>query len=112
LSWSAEGDAPNWEDWLGAAKVPIPTDLDGQHFKQSDHALQAAVDGVGVLFGRVAIAAPDLAAGRLIRPFSLTIPSAFSFYFVTGKRRLEEKPIAAFLEWLQHEANALGTPLT
>lgn len=101
---SFPGAAPNWRDWLIAETVGIPKSLGGQHFKQSDHAIQAAIDGVGILFGRVAIAAPDLAAGRLMRPFERAMPSSFSFYFVTRRRRLRERPIAVFLEWLQREA--------
>lgn len=101
---SFPGVAPDWRDWLTAESVGIPKNLGGQHFKQSDHAIQAAIDGVGILFGRIAIAAPDLAAGRLIRPFERAIPSSFAFYFVTRRRRMREKLITVFLEWLQHEA--------
>jgi DNA-binding transcriptional LysR family regulator len=52
----------------------------------------------------VAIAALDLAAGRLVRPFELTLPSPYSYYFVTLPGRPRERAIAAFLGWLQEEA--------
>lgn len=98
---------PNWSDWLSKAKVKNVDAYKGKDFQQSDHAIQAALDGAGVLLGRVAIAAPDLLAGRLVMPFDLVLRSNFSFYFVTRKGRQQEKPIAVFLKWLQEVARSM-----
>ncbi|MEM7619018.1 MAG: transcriptional regulator GcvA [Pseudomonadota bacterium] len=99
-----EQNVPDWSRWFKNANILIDDSSQGQHFQQSDHAIQAALDGAGVLLGRIAIAAPDLAAGRLVRPFELTLPSPYGYYFVTRKGRCREKPVAAFLAWLQEEA--------
>ena len=104
---SFPGAAPGWPAWLAAAGVDPSGGHGGRHFKQTDHAIQAAIDGAGVLLGRIAIAAPDLAAGRLIRPFALTLPSDFGYFVVTRPRRQRERPIAAFLSWLREERQAL-----
>ena len=101
------GTAPGWPDWLAAAGVDPSIGQDGRHFMQTDHAIQAAIDGAGVLLGRVAIAAPDLAAGRLVRPFALTLPSDFGYFVVTRPNRQRERPIAAFVDWLKEERRAL-----
>jgi len=101
------GRAPGWPEWLKAAKVQKVDGKDGRHFAQTDHAVQAAIDGAGVLLGRVAIAAPDLAAGRLVQPFDLKMPSDFGYFFVTRKGRRREKPIAALLEWINEEARSI-----
>ena len=100
-------ELPGWKEWLAAEGVTLRSERRGRHFKQSDHAIQAAIDGAGVLLGRVAIAAPDLAAGRLVRPFSRALPSRHGYFFVTRKGRRNEKPIAAFLTWLTSEARKL-----
>lgn len=102
------GAAPGWPEWLAAAGADPAIGTRGRHFKQSDHAIQAAIDGAGVLLGRVAIAAPDLLAGRLVRPFPQRLVSDFGYYFVTRPRRQREKPIAAFLEWLREERQAVN----
>ncbi len=104
---SYPGTAPGWPEWLAAAGADPGVGQSGRHFKQTDHAIQAAIDGVGVLLGRVAIAAPDLLAGRLVRPFPLTLPSDFGYFFVTRPGRQREKPIAAFLAWLRQERKAV-----
>jgi LysR family glycine cleavage system transcriptional activator len=95
-----------WPDWLAAAAVTGVDGSRGVHFAQSDHAIQAALDGGGVLLGRVAIAAFDVAAGRLVRPFKLTLPSRFSYFFVTRPGRQREHAVAALREWLHAEARS------
>ena len=101
------GSAPDWSKWLKIAKVKNVDGRGGRHFAQTDHAVQAAMDGAGVLLGRVAIAAPDLAAGRLVRPFDLEMSSDFGYFFVTRKGRMREKPIAALLQWINEEARSI-----
>ena len=101
------GTTAGWPEWLSAAGADPAMGQEGRHFKQSDHAIQAAIDGAGVLLGRLAIAAPDIAAGRLILPFSLVLPSDFGYFFVTRPGRGREKPVAALLDWLKAEAKGL-----
>ena len=97
------GKTLGWREWLEAAGAP-DVDCDaGVHYSQTDHAIQAAIDGSGVLLGRMAIAAFDLAAGRLVRPFDLILPSPYSYFFVTLPDRPRERAIGAFLAWLQEE---------
>lgn len=98
------GAASGWREWLDAVGASEVEAERGVHYAQTDHAIQAAIDGTGVLLGRLSIAAFDLAAGRLVRPFELSLPSPFGYYFVTRADRLREQPIRAFLAWLQDEA--------
>lgn len=93
------GEAPDWSEWF--AQQNIEADIKGRNFRQTDHAIQAAIDGAGILFGRVSIAAGDIAAGRLVLPFSARISSQYSYYLVAQKGRIRERPIAAFVKWLQ-----------
>ncbi len=114
-STALPGPVPDWEDWFKEAgvsgKAVQQAMANGRHVKQTDHGLQAAIDGVGVLFGRLAIAAPDMVAGRLVQPFGPTLPSPYGYHFVTRPDRLREKPMAAFLAWLQAQvAQIPGVP--
>jgi LysR family glycine cleavage system transcriptional activator len=49
----------------------------GVHFNHASLALSAAVDGQGVVLSLQALAADDLAAGRLIIPFGPSLPMPF-----------------------------------
>ncbi len=65
--------------------------------------IQAAVAGQGVALARGALAAIDLAAGRLVRPFQLTLPSAFAYYLVYPEANAERPKVIAFQDWLRTE---------
>lgn len=96
----------DWRQWLTASGLP---DLKGAHdleFDLSLMALAAAVDGLGVALGRSTIAGDDLAAGRLVQPFALTLRADAGYYFVTPKGSEKRPKIAAFRDWLLHEVRA------
>jgi LysR family glycine cleavage system transcriptional activator len=76
----------------------------GPTFLSSDHAIQAAVGGEGVVLGRSALVADELAAGRLVRPFELSLPAGFAYYVVYPPRALKRPNVKAFRDWLMAEA--------
>lgn len=98
---------PGWPEWFAAMDVPEDSWREplarARTITQAHHTLQAAMDGAGIALGRIAVGAADLEAGRLVRPFSLTLPTPHAFWFVTARGRLTEPPIRAFLEWLSEE---------
>jgi len=47
----------------------------------------------------------DLAAGRLVRLFSLSLPDQFAYYIVTAPGALERPKVWAFRSWLRQEAD-------
>jgi DNA-binding transcriptional LysR family regulator len=61
--------------------------------------------GHGVVLAYSTIAAADLAAGRLVRLFSLALPDLFAYYIVTAPGALERPKVRAFRDWLRQEAD-------
>ena len=108
LDWRVEETAPNWRMWLQAAGVEGIDPGRGPHFNLESMALQAAVEGQGVALVDSVISQDDVARGRLIRPFELTVSgrSGFSYYVVSPLARAEEPKIAAFRDWVLAEAAA------
>ena len=76
----------------------------GPTFLSSDHAIQAAIRGEGVVLGRSALVADELAEGRLVRPFALSLPAGFAYYVVYRPRVLHRPNVKAFRDWLIAEA--------
>ena len=70
--------------------------------------VQAAAEGQGVALARRRLAAADLAAGRLIQPFEVTIPHDLAYYLVCPEATAEQPKIAAFRGWLLAEAASEG----
>jgi LysR family glycine cleavage system transcriptional activator len=98
--------APNWDRWLKAAGVTRVDASRGPHFSQPDHALQAAIDGAGVVLGWRYLAAEDISAGRLVQPFSLDLPLGSSFYLVYPEAYTVRPKIVTFRDWLMEETKA------
>ncbi len=103
-----------WPRWIAAAGVGDKVDAEkGPVF--SDHsiaAVQAAIDGHGVAMGRTALVADDLIAGRLIRPFELSIGGDFAYWVVSSAATVETPKIRIFREWILDEAAKLATNFT
>jgi LysR family glycine cleavage system transcriptional activator len=74
--------------------------------RSSDGALviQAAIGGQGVALGSKALVLEHLAAGRLIRPFKLSLVTDFAYYVVCAKARADEPDLRAIRTWLMAEA--------
>ena len=96
---------PTWSMWLKAAGVTNVPAITGLSFNNMHLALDAAISGHGVVLAQSTIAAADLAAGRLVRLFSLALPDQFAFYIVTAPGALERLKVRAFRDWLRSEAD-------
>jgi LysR family transcriptional regulator, glycine cleavage system transcriptional activator len=97
--------SPTWSMWLKAAGVKNVPATSGLSFNNMHLALDAAIAGHGVVLAHSTIAAADLAAGRLVRLFSLALPDQFAYYIVTAPGTLERPKVRAFRDWLRCEAD-------
>jgi len=100
------GDRNGWSQWAEAARVKGDHLTRGPIFSQASMAIDAAIDGQGVALARTALAAWDLGAGRLVRPFALALKAPFAYWIVCPKSTADLPKIATFREWLLAEAKA------
>jgi LysR family transcriptional regulator, glycine cleavage system transcriptional activator len=89
----------DWPLWLKTAGVTRLT-ARGPEFQFYGQALQAAVDGLGIAMGIRPYIDDDLAAGRLIAPFALSVPKGMRWYLVYRGFRAEQRDFAAFRRWI------------
>lgn len=92
----ARDDWPSWLKVAGAGEIRV----DGPVFEYYGHALQAAADGLGVAMGIRPYIDDDLAAGRLVAPFALSVPKGTSWYLVYRPHRAVEEGFKAFRSWI------------
>lgn len=97
---------PDWATWLAAANVSDVDSSRGVHFNHGNLAINAAVNGQGVVLSMKVLAADDLAAGRLVVPFDIGLPLEYAYYLITLQEFSEHANIAAFRDWLLAEAAA------
>ncbi len=98
----------NWDCWLQAVGTTGLDTTRGVHFSHANLAIDAAIDGLGVVMSAPALAAADLAAGRLIVPFAEPVPADYAYYIVCEPGAIERPAIQAFVDWIVDEA---GHPL-
>lgn len=95
-----------WERWRQAFGPPALAVQRGPRFASSDLLLRAALQGQGVALARGRLAAEELAAGTLLRPFGereLRLPDAY--WIVRGARPLRSAT-ATVIAWLKRQAQA------
>jgi len=100
--WVSISDtAPHWPTWLKAAGVSHDHAERGPRFSNETMALQAAIEGQGVLLSSTAVAANDLAKGLLVRPLgNMQEANNITHYLVYPKSHLADPKVKAFCEWI------------
>jgi LysR family glycine cleavage system transcriptional activator len=99
------GFRDGWPEWL--AKAGLSDKIDGASGLEFDlglAALDLAERGVGVALGRTCYAAERIAAGRLIEPFGIRLPTDEAFYLVSAEGRPSTAAAVAFRTWVLEEA--------
>jgi len=96
----------SWAPWFAAAGVNLPEPRRGPVFNDSELALQAAVQGQGVVLARGSLAASKLRAGALVAPFKQRIASPQTCYLVYPAQYARKPSVQLFRDWLLEEVSA------
>jgi LysR family glycine cleavage system transcriptional activator len=95
----------DWSDWLEVNQLSsMSVDSKRMSFGSSILALQAAIDGLGIVIGQTRLLASDFETGRLLRPFAGTrwkpLRSDRAYYLLRPLHQRESNKTWAFREWL------------
>ena len=89
----------DWETWFRSQGIDFAPTL-GPRFSQADHAIDAALAGVGVVLGRRALVVKDLDDGRLVTPVPIALDTGVRFRFLCADGAQTRPQIAAFRDWI------------
>jgi LysR family glycine cleavage system transcriptional activator len=93
-----------WQQWLEHAGVTgLELKGGGFSFNYSNLLIQAAIDGLGVALGNTMLASDDLRAGRLVKPFDISVPLDTGYYVVYVRDALKRPKIRAFRDWVMEQ---------
>lgn len=92
----------DWSAWFRAVGIDF-TPTHGPRFSQSDHAVDAALAGVGVTLGRRALVVKDIFEGRLHAPYGVALGTGAHFRFLCQKGMEDRPQIIAFRDWILAE---------
>ena len=99
-----EPNHPNWKQWFEAAGLADVHMADGPRFPDSNMAIEASKDGLGIALARTAHITDELATGKLVRLFDVECPSSVAYYLVCSEGHEDQPRIAAFRKWIIGEA--------
>ncbi|MCD4486354.1 transcriptional regulator GcvA [Chromobacterium vaccinii] len=98
-----------WPRWLTLAGVPELKPASSMHFDKFSLALQAAIDGLGVVLGPMPMAQALIDAGRLVSPLPAPVVTVRDYCWVAPRMSAEDAAVATFCRWLESEADKAGT---
>lgn len=107
--WDARDDtSPDWRMWLLAAGVTDVDPTKGLMFGETNLAIQAAIEGQGVVLSSDVLSTNDIAAGRLVRLFDVRMSgdSGYGYFVVAPKATARLPKVIAFRDWLLAEVAA------
>lgn len=91
-----------WKKWLKAAGAKKVNPRRGPIIDDTNVRTQAAIDGQGVAFGALSLLQDDLATGRLVAPFDLTL-NDLAYYIIYPSGGLNKPNVKLFRDWLLEE---------
>ncbi len=96
----------HWADWLNAVDAHDLDPRRGMMFESVSLAYQAAIEGVGVAMGQLALVSDDLDTGRLVAPFKQILPAKTGFYLIYPSRLEQTRLLQDFRHWILQQGQA------
>lgn len=93
----------NWEDWFAVAGILGVNLNEGSRFPDTNMALEAALEGMGIALARTAHVVDELHSGRLVRLFDVRCASNVAYYLLFPPGHRDHPVIAAFCAWIIEE---------
>ena len=96
------GEREDWEAWFSAAGLDYPESAGPPSIRYDvqQYDVAAALAGQGVALASPIFFEPEVEAGRLIRPFDITISGVGDYYLAYPESRRRSPKITAFRDWL------------
>jgi LysR family transcriptional regulator, glycine cleavage system transcriptional activator len=97
------GIPEEWNAWFRAAGLKQARPEDEPYRLAADNQvleIASALAGHGLVLASPIFFAADIAAGRLVRPFEMTIPFGAGYWLAYRKDRRRSPKIVAFRDWL------------
>jgi len=107
---SGRPEVPTWADWFRVSGAPEADVQRGLRFSSAEHAIEAAVQGGGVLLGHTLLLHDDVVSGRLVLPWPVALSTGRAYYLVQPTLKRARPAVQAFGAWLHAEVAAMGRP--
>ncbi|PWU27052.1 MULTISPECIES: LysR substrate-binding domain-containing protein [unclassified Pseudomonas] len=101
IDWRPKFDSPpSWQEWFASNAVPGAHIANSRIFSLSAMAIDAAIEGQGVVLAQYSMIANDLAGGRLVIPCRSALPLPSAYYLSWNQDSFQRPHCRAFQRWL------------
>lgn len=92
-----------WTPWFQAAGLQAMSEPRGVTYSDAVNLLQAARERQGIALARHSLVQDDLASGKLVRLFALSVRSPRAYYLVCSHTMATTEKVRRFRSWLLDE---------
>lgn len=104
VDWGDDNEnLPQWQDWINQVSSGIGEVQSGPRFNLSSMAIDAAVQGKGLLLGQHLLIKQELEKKQLEMPLRLELALGQAYYLVYPQRTLENSKARLFMQWLKEK---------
>ncbi|MBI3145390.1 MAG: XRE family transcriptional regulator [Pseudogulbenkiania sp.] len=105
-------EGEGWVPWFRHAGLDWDEPVTGLKLSDSGMAIQAAIDGQGIVLARRSLASRAIRSGQLVRLFDVDSPTSWSYWLIRPEQQQETPLLQEFVSWLKQEMAAdLAMPL-
>ncbi|MBI3044240.1 MAG: LysR family transcriptional regulator [Betaproteobacteria bacterium] len=97
-----------WVPWFRAAGLTWKEPTQGPIFSDAGIMLDAAANGQGIALARSVLVNYEIATGRLVRLFDISIPSGGAHYAIYSPHSAAHSEVTSFIDWLVAAAGDTG----
>lgn len=103
IDWGGSAEfLPNWKEWLDSAGFTEHSLNSGPHFNLTSMAIEAAIQGKGLLLGQKHMVREALKANRLIQLSDHSLPLRKAYYLSYPPSVLSKPGVEALIKRLTH----------
>ena len=101
IDWRPKFDSPpSWEQWFTEAGVGDVKVNNTRIYSLSSMAIQAAIEGQGIVLAQYSMISRDIEQGHLVIPCALALPMPASYYLTWNPTSVHRSQCRTFQRWL------------
>lgn len=93
-----------WAQWFDHVRMTDISRIRSSHLPTFDLVYLGVLEGLGIGISARCFIREDLAAGRIITPFDISIRSPLSYYLIIPEAKADLKRVQRFKEWILDQA--------
>jgi LysR family glycine cleavage system transcriptional activator len=104
VDWGDDNESlPQWQDWINRVSGDESEVQSGPRFNLSSMAIDAAVQGKGLLLGQHLLIKQELKKKQLEVPLNVSLALGRAYYLIYPQRTLDNDKANLFMQWLKEK---------